>query len=218
MVLNTALACKHWTLAKISLLTQKEAVDLAHGLSQCEKIQNLNLSSNNITDSGVEDVLANIKNKGFLRSLNLHHNKITAKGGMAISTSLRHCTALTLMDLGKNKIGKEGANEISKCLQHWPNLQTLNLSGKISVNKIESNIGGDGTMVIAENLHCCTQLANVCLSHNDINDDDVIEVATRKLALCKSLIKLDFLCGNGITMDRKSTIKAIFRSRGVEFL
>ena len=201
-----------------NFITHKEVLDLANGLSRCKKIQNLNLRSNNITDSAVEAVLTSIKNKANFRSLNLHHNKITAKGGVAVSISLRHCKALTLMDLGKNKIGKEGANEISKCFQHWPNLQTLDLSGQILPVKIESNIGRDGAMVIVENLHHCTQLENVSLSHNNICDDDVIEVAVQKLAQCEKLIRLDFLCGNGITKDKKSVTKTIFHNIGVELL
>ena len=196
-------------------ISHEEVLDLVNGLGQCKEVQNLNLRSNNITDSAVEAVLTSIKNKANFKSLNLHHNKITAKGGVAVSISLRHCKALTLMDLGKNKIGKEGANEISKCFQHWPNLQTLDLSGQILP---ESNIGRDGAMVIVENLHHCTQLKNISLSHNDICDDDVIEVAVQKLAQCEKLIRLDFLCGNGITKDKKSVTKTIFRNIGVELL
>lgn len=130
-------------------------------LSQCSKVQHLDLRQNKITSNEAEILFTPVHSLGSSWSY------------------------LSTLDLGANSIGRDGACAISMCLQYWPNLKELDLSGCAE----SPNIGSDGTLTLADNLHLCSQLTKLKLKYNDIS----LDIAQRVIEALKTSIHLSEL-------------------------
>ena len=82
-------------------------------MHKCGQLQALDLSENELTDTGVKAIAAGVKYAKSLEMLNLRENEeITEKGGNAVVKGTTGCPQLRHLDLGgavvlKN-IGDEG--------------------------------------------------------------------------------------------------------------
>ncbi len=78
---------------------------VAEGLKLCCNLCSLDLSENDIGDSGAM-ILSKCLQKS-LHALKLSKNKLSAKGIETLASSLRVCVSLTTLDLEGNVIGDE---------------------------------------------------------------------------------------------------------------
>ena len=169
---------------------------LAGALKHCKKISTLDMSYSLIRNNGTASIFSTIAYMTQLTALNLSGNILGSEGVDAIS-SLMHCNSLCTLNLNGNDIGKQGAITISSCLKHWPNLQALGVCGNIisdsrHMYKIyrSSNVGGEGAVVLAENLsRYCSKLEVLNLSCNDIDGHKATSLV-QSLAKCTNLAQL----------------------------
>jgi Ran GTPase-activating protein (RanGAP) involved in mRNA processing and transport len=182
---------------------------LVSGLEQCRGIRTLDMSCNCIGDGGAACVFAKTGHMTGLIALNLSGNFISEPGVMPLPNGLAACTALSTLDLNENFIGVVGAKIISSCLQYWPNLQTLELSGRHG----DSNIGKEGVVALAYKLPNCTQLSVLNLSDNDI-DEYAASILVENLAKCKKIKRL-YLENNG-TSEHSPSIRELQRWEHLE--
>ncbi|XP_072893986.1 NACHT, LRR and PYD domains-containing protein 3-like [Hemitrygon akajei] len=100
-------------------LTDSGAKDLASALSTNQSLMELNLSHNELRDSGVNllsDALRNPECK--IQRLGLYHVSLTDSGVKDLASSLRTNRSLTELDLSDNKLGDSGVKLLSEALRN----------------------------------------------------------------------------------------------------
>ncbi|XP_070550850.1 NLR family CARD domain-containing protein 3-like [Ptychodera flava] len=120
----------------------------------------LDLSHNNIGDSGAKSLSEVMMSMHGLTHLNLSHNNIGDNGAKSLSEGMRSMRVLTHLDLSHNNIGDSGAESLSEVMRSMDGLTHLDLS--------HNNIGDNGLCRLSEGMmHVLTHLD---LSHNKIGD------------------------------------------------
>lgn len=99
-------------------------------LMESESLQEIRLSSNNFTDSWINDIsLFFYGNKWKLRKLDLSNNKITCKGATKLFQSLKNNEYITHLNLENNQnIGNGDLTEIVMFFRNNEKLENINLS------------------------------------------------------------------------------------------
>ncbi len=165
------------------------ALDVAKCLQTSQSLCELDLSNNNIQDTGTMAICASLNNNGKLQTL--ASNSIGFEGCLAIASLLEKkvITSVSSLNLSHNSIGPEGTAYLCQSLQGISHqLLTLNLG--------HNNIGVEGALDVAECLQANQSLCELDLSSNNIQD-------TGTGAICESLKdngKLQTIClaSNGI--------------------
>ena len=141
----------------------KEAIgDLVHN-----KVEELNLTSNNISDEGAKALAEALKVNTALQGLLwLGDNEISDEGAKALAEALKVNTALQKLDLYENKISDEGAKALAEALKVNTALQGLGLVSKFWLGS--NKISDEGAKALAEALKVNTTLQRLCLSRNKI--------------------------------------------------
>lgn len=108
---------------------------LAEGLTNCLTLHTISLYWNSIGDEGaigIESILS-VEDKGSLKVLNLDRNNITSSGLVNIMNGLKiGGKDLEILNLSRNSIDDNGAVCISEILDNCGmNLMELNLEGNI---------------------------------------------------------------------------------------
>ncbi|XP_057700101.1 NACHT, LRR and PYD domains-containing protein 3-like [Corythoichthys intestinalis] len=158
---------------------------LASVLSSPSNLRHLDLSSNHLSDEGVE-----ILSKGLasphcnLEVLNLTHCKITSKGCVSLAEALKVTSShLQELDLMWNKLSDEGVEILSKGLAS-PHciLKILNL--------FDCGLTSKGCVSLAEALKVTSShLQELYLSYNDLLDKGV-EMLSKGLASPNCILKV----------------------------
>ena len=157
------------------------AVAIISSLSRCSNLKELWIGNNDIGDDGAKAISTHCMNWTNLRKLSAYNNNIERDGAEAIFNGLKVCTKLVHLGLGRNSIGSDGAEALSMHLKYWPKLQHLVLNG----TEAKPNIGRNGAVLIAKNLHHCTQLKYLGLRFNNIDED-----TQPSLAKCAKLVAI----------------------------
>lgn len=88
----------------------------ANLMSETSTVKSLSLRSNDISDTGIENIANALKINRTLMSLNLYHNKITERGAELLAEALKFNQSLVHLSLAKNKVRDEGIKAICKVL------------------------------------------------------------------------------------------------------
>ncbi|XP_072553204.1 ribonuclease inhibitor-like isoform X2 [Salminus brasiliensis] len=127
--LSEGLKSEHCKLETLSLercaLTEESCSDLASVLSSVNSLKDLNLSENNLQDSGVKKLSEGLKSEHCkLETLRLSYCVITDTGCAALTSALTEnpSSALTQLDLNGNQITESGLQKISQLKQKFPHL------------------------------------------------------------------------------------------------
>ena len=155
--------------------------NLSSGLKCCVNLKNLILSSNGISDSGMNELEEGLYYCINLKLLDLHDNNI-GEGGAAILARWLRCVNLKNLILSSNGISDSGMNELEEGLYYCINLKLLDLH--------DNNIGKGGAAILARWLRCCTILLpqDIFTGLRKETNDFVLKELNQKRPECKSLI------------------------------
>uniref|UniRef100_A0A8C1RBC3 NACHT domain-containing protein n=1 Tax=Cyprinus carpio TaxID=7962 RepID=A0A8C1RBC3_CYPCA len=200
-------------------LTEKSCVALATVLGSDNNLKELNMSNNNLQDSGVKQLCSGLKSiHCTLEILRLSDCSITEEGYKALASALRsNPSHLIELDLTGNDPGQSGVNELSDLLQD-PNcqLKTLRFLGPAAdeacqyvikhlgknplllreLNLSERELGDTRVKQIAallQDKHC--KLNTLILSNCNITEEGYKALASALRSNPSHLIELD-LTGN----------------------
>ncbi|XP_067905692.1 NLR family, CARD domain containing 5 isoform X1 [Heterodontus francisci] len=142
---------------------------LAKGLSNCTRLEEINLDSLMLKDSGVQLLAEGILRMMRLKKLNLRSNAIGCQGAAHLANGLKHSTGIVEIDLCGNCIEDVGAMKLADVLPVMKSLKTLNLT--------QNNITATGGEMLAEALRQCPSLEEIHLSTNKIGDQTATKLA-----------------------------------------
>ena len=178
-------------------IDNKEIDQLSQALSVNTKLTHLNLSGNEIDESGAKLLSKALFYNTALTHLNLGDNLVGARGvaylslALAVNTTLtylnldgnlaqafgatylssvlsRNTTALTDLNLARNEIDDSVAESLSRALSVNTTLTYLNLSG--------NEIGAPGATYLSRALLANTTLTDLNLSNNEIDTSGAISL------------------------------------------
>ncbi|XP_069757472.1 protein NLRC5 [Narcine bancroftii] len=155
-----------------------ETNNLARGLSYCTSLEEINLDSLLLKDSGTQLLAEGIPRMTCLKKLNLKLNSIGCKGAAELATGLKGSTGMVEINLGDNSLEDVGALKLADVLSVMKSLKILKLT--------RNNITAVGGQELVEALRHCPSVEEVDLSRNSIGNE-----AAEKLA--KALPKMPCL-------------------------
>ena len=198
-------------------IDNKEIDQLSQALSVNTELTHLNLSGNEIGESGAQLLSEALSVNTKLTHLNLSGNQIGKSGAQLLSKALSVNTELTHLNLSGNQIGKSGAQFLSDALFYNTTLTHLNLDDNLvgpdgvaylslalvfNTTLTYLNLDGNlaqafGATYLSRALsRNTTALTDLNLARNEI-DDSVAESLSRALSVNTTLTYLN-LSGNKI--------------------
>ena len=198
-------------------IDNKEIDQLSQALSVNTELTHLNLSGNEIGESGAELLSNALSVNTKLTHLNLSGNQIGESGAELLSNALSVNTELTHLNLSGNQIGKSGAQFLSDALFYNTTLTHLNLDDnlvgpngvaylslalvvntKLTYLNLDGNLAqAFGATYLSRALsRNTTALTDLNLARNEI-DDSVAKSLSRALSVNTTLTYLN-LSGNKI--------------------
>ena len=139
-------------------IDNKEIDQLSQALSVNTELTHLNLSGNEIGESGAQLLSEALSVNTKLTHLNLSGNQIGKSGAQLLSKALSVNTELTHLNLSGNQIGKSGAQFLSDALFYNTTLTHLNLDDNL--------VGPDGVAYLSLALVFNTTLTYLNLDGN----------------------------------------------------
>jgi Ran GTPase-activating protein (RanGAP) involved in mRNA processing and transport len=155
-------------------LSRNKLVNVRHlctVLKTNSKIQELNLSQNDIRNDGGNNLAKMLKINQSLKKLNITGNKMGPSGFVAIRNAMRINQTLQELYIGSSKIGIshcQAEEYIADILQNNKTLQVLDIS--------ESHIKNEGAMIISTALKYNTSLKILHIAGNNIDDKIINEM------------------------------------------
>lgn len=161
----------------------------------------LDLGFNSIGDKGCGSLAVHCLAGNFnLQKLYLSGNQITEKGALSIAGAILHGTGLRSLHLSANSIGPSGANAIvgaiAKNESRWSEASEKSGGVSLSHGMEELHLGctsitSEGFLAIPAMLLTNTSLKSICVSSNNLNDQDIIllsqALSQNKLVALESL-------------------------------
>jgi hypothetical protein len=145
-------------------VTQRGVSILAGALCSNKYLEELDISHNSISDSGVR-YLASAINSSALKRVDLAENDISNEGAKYLAEMLATNTNLLKLSLSENRIGNYGMNLLADVLTHSnTHLELLNLSANTDI----SDESIDSLVAMMENNR---SLKKLDLRHNDLSED-----------------------------------------------
>ncbi|XP_042196447.1 NLR family, CARD domain containing 5 isoform X2 [Callorhinchus milii] len=164
---------------------------LAKGLSNCIKLEEINLDSLELGDSGVQLLAMGLLTMPHLKKLNLRSNSISSRGAAQLADCLRGSTEIEDIDLCDNYIEDLGANKLADVLPNMKHLKKLNLT--------RNNITAAGGSKVVEALGQCPSVQEIHLSSNKTGDQTATRLAQTLPKLpCMKILNLQ---SNDIGVD-----------------
>ena len=143
-------------------------ISIAETIQVNTTLQNLDISSNNISDVGAAAISDSLKRNGSLVKLNMSGNNITSAGTKKLSEAIQVNTTLLNLDISSSNISNAGAAAISDSLKTNSSLAKLNIS--------QNNINSEGAKKIAETIQVNTTLQKLVINYNTISDDGAASI------------------------------------------
>ena len=138
---------------------------IAFGLCNNTTIRTLDISNNNISKLGAQEIARALHENQTLQTLNISSNDIQVDGTKALAEALHENKSLQYLDISNNNILDNGVIAISECIKKNSKLQELVISG--------NNISSKGAKQIAEAVKINTTLQNLDISNNKTSNDGV---------------------------------------------
>ena len=164
---------------------------IAFGLYNNRTICTLDISNNNISDLGTQEIAKALHENTTLQTLNVSYNIIKVDGARAIAGALRANKALQNLDISNNSMRIVGAKVMAEALYENRTLQKLDFSN--------SNILNDGAIAISECIKKNSALQQLVISGNNVNVEGAIKIA-EAVKINTTLQNLD-ISNNGISND-----------------
>ena len=158
------------------------AASLSQALSVNTSLTYLDLSSNKIYNSGAASLSQALSVNSSLTYLDLSSNEICDSGAASLSQALSVNTSLTYLDLSSNKIYNSGAASLSQALSVNSSLTYLDLSS--------NRILHSGAASLSQALSVNTSLTYLDLSSNKIYNSGAASLS-QALSVNSSLTYLD---------------------------
>ncbi len=198
-------------------------------LVHCKSLRCLDLSCNQINDSGLMAIVKALKDHTGLLELSLGDNKITSEGVAALSQVIGCNQQLQCLDLKKCNLGPEGVATLVDVMC-GDSLQTLNLRGtelgddgmaclSVGLKKFtqlvqldinDNNISSHGVACLSEGLQYCIRIEKLSLKKNNIASDGMASLF-EGLRYCTKLQELD-ISDNKVSSNGISAILDIMKS------
>ena len=170
--------------------TDEEAVDdIAKFLSQMFKLEELDLSYNNLQVTEVATLISEVQNTSSCTKLNVSHNNINDEAAHNIATFLSHNTQFRELDLSHCDLQTIDAITVCKGMISLIHLTKLNVSN----NNISGEAAGDLAVVLSQNV----LLEELDLSYNNLGAFGSLHIF-RNMKKLSTLIKLN-VCNIGLT-------------------
>ncbi|XP_059817785.1 ribonuclease inhibitor-like isoform X2 [Hypanus sabinus] len=148
-------------------LTAAGVVDLASALSTNCSLTELDLTNNELGDSGVKLVTKALRNPECkIRRLGLRSVGLTAAGGVDLTSALSTNCSLTELDLAKDKLGDSGVKLVSEALRN-PGCKIQ----KLCLDSVSLTAAGVVDLVSA--LSTNRSLTELDLANNELGDSGV---------------------------------------------
>ena len=145
------------------MLLQALSVAIRHN----HNLYKLDISRNDIGESGM-NILANaIKHCSRLHTLLLGFNNISFQGAKALADAIKCCSNLHTLEIGCNDLGDDGMKVLADALEHCSCLHTL----IVSSNEIRKS----GIEALAGAIKCHRKLHVIDISSNRIGSGDTYE-------------------------------------------
>ena len=164
---------------------------IAFGLCINRTIRTLDISNNNITDLGAQEIAEALHENTTLQMLNISYNIVQFHGVKAIAGALHNNRTLQNLDISNNNIHDEGAKVIAEALYENRTLQKLDIS--------YNNILDDGAIAISECIKKNLTLQQLGISGNNVSVEGAINIA-EAVKINTTLQNLD-ISNNGISND-----------------
>ena len=149
------------------------ALILGSTLALTNKLDELDLRSNNLQTADIIDILKGTTKISTLKVFNVSHNNITDAAANSIAVLLSNNNNLNTVDLSYNSFQAAGAVEILKGMQNLSNLRRLNISN----NNITDEAAADITAVLI----CNTKLEEIDLRHNKLHVKSAVAILKRSV-------------------------------------
>lgn len=150
-------------------------------LMESESLQEIRLSSNNFTDSWINEIsLFFYGNKSKIRKLDLSNNRITCKGATKLFQSLKNNEYMTHLNLENNQnIGNGDLTEIVMFFRNNEKLENINLSNwGLHENNVKDMVEG---LYIKDNNNF--KVGNNTLTVLNISNNSIRDEGAKQLAL-----------------------------------
>ncbi|KAL2076289.1 hypothetical protein ACEWY4_028121 [Coilia grayii] len=176
-------------------LTEKSCSSLASALSSGSSLRQLNLSNNNLLDSGVTLLSAALRNPLCqLETLELHLCELTEKSCSSLASALSSGSSLRQLNLSNNNLLDSGVTLLSAALRNpLCHLETLVLC--------QCNLTEKSCSSLASALSSGSSLRQLNLSNNNLLDSGVTLLSA---ALRNPLCQLETLELGGCNLTEKS--------------
>ena len=149
-------------------IIDEAADELANILLHNTKLEKLDLSFNNLSNTDIVKVFKGMKNISNLKEINIGYNMITDKAADSIATVLSHNSKLQTLNMSFNYLRSRGCIEIFNGMKNILYLSNL----YISHNKIADEAAGSIGAVLCHN----TKLKQLDISYNDLQTLGAIEI------------------------------------------
>ena len=156
-----------------------------------KSLKELNMSKNEITRNGANEIATAIRVNTTLEKLDLSCNALSDDGATVISDSLQFNISLQQLNISKNKITSEGIKRMAQIIQVNTRLKHLDLS----VNKIVD----DGANLISDGLKSNISLQELNISHNGITNKGIKKI-TEAIQTSSTLQNID-ISKNNISIE-----------------
>ena len=147
-------------------ISDKAADDIGTFLSRNSKLQNLDLSHNNLQSAGAIKICRTGLTE--LTNFNISHNNITIEAANDIATFLSHNAKLQVLDLSCNDLQEYGCKNVFKILQDTSILFSFKFNSSNAINKVRDEL--------ATVLHRNILLQEIDLSYNSLSTSDAVKV------------------------------------------
>ena len=172
---------------------------LLYSLQQCTKLEELDLSANNIQANQCEKISVYLNNATQMKNLNLGTNRIGAQGAEFLSDAFKNCKHLVTLNLERNQITPTIVSILVDGLSCCKSLQHLNLAYNF--------LADTGMKTLADNLKNWEQIKILNLERNGILEDGFNAFA-KNIEQCQFLQVLN-LGQNYITLSNASCLNTI---------
>jgi len=147
-----------------------------------DRIARLNLTKNNLGDTGVQILINSVKNSMSLISLNITSNSITHKGGEVIFKELVYQQSIIDLNVSsiegtnRNRITAAGIKNLDKFLKINLFIENLNICG--------NSIKDEGFIILSKGLNNNQSLYKLNISNNDIHHKGLNQ-GLNLISICK---------------------------------
>ena len=141
---------------------------LASTLALANKLEELDLRSNDLQAADIIDILKGTAKISTLKVFNISYNNITDAAASCIAVLLSNNNNLDTVDLSYNNLQAAGAVEILRGMQYLSTLRRLNISN----NNITDEAAADITSVLV----CNTKLEEIDLSCNRLHVKSAVAI------------------------------------------